>query len=164
MSLRHSTNFKFRLLGLIDLVVQCFQLISGRLKYPVITMCEYLSSDVDLIIFRSSALFSFDPHRSFIYMHPKRSLVLFLSLISINKHSLKVEIRFIFSGYREFKTYIIIPLPSLFSIFFRTMYTLLRKFWYGYSAFEVFWFYLINCNYVEFQFFNSLFKFTLLVP
>ena len=53
VSLRHSTNFKFRLLGLTDLVVQCFQLISGRLKSPVITMCEYLSCDVDLIIFRS---------------------------------------------------------------------------------------------------------------
>ena len=61
VSLRHSTNFKFRLLGLIDLVVQCFQLISGRLKSPVITMCEYLSPDVDLIIFRSSVSFSFDP-------------------------------------------------------------------------------------------------------
>ena len=79
-------------------------------------MCEYLSPDVDLTIFRSSALFSSD-HPSLLYMHPKRSLVLFLSLISINKHSLKVETRFIFSAYREFKTYIIIPLPSLFSIF-----------------------------------------------
>ena len=116
VSLRHSTNLKFRLLGLTDLVVQCFKLISGRLKSPVITMCEYLSPDVDLIIFRSSALFSSDPP-SLLYMHPKRSLVLFLSLISINKHSLKVETRFIFSAYREFKTYIIIPLPSLFSIF-----------------------------------------------
>ena len=28
---------------------------------PVITICEYLSPDVDLIIFRSSALFSSDP-------------------------------------------------------------------------------------------------------
>ena len=27
-----------------------------------------------------------------------------------------------------------------------------------------FWFYLINCYYVGFQFFNSLFKFILLVP
>ena len=61
MSLRHSTNFKYRLLGLIDLVVQCFQLISGRLKSPVITMCEYLSPDVALILLRSSALFSSDP-------------------------------------------------------------------------------------------------------
>ena len=65
VSLRHSTNLKFRLLGLTDLVVQCFQLISGKLKSPVIT-CEYLSPDVDLIIFRSSALFSSDPHRSYI--------------------------------------------------------------------------------------------------
>ena len=116
VSLRHSTNLKFRLLGLIDLVVQCFQLISGRLKSPVITMCEYLNPDVDLIIFRSSALFSSDPP-SLLYMHPKRSLVLFLSLISINKHSLKIKTRFMFSAYREFKTHIIIPLPSLFSIF-----------------------------------------------
>ena len=67
VSLRHSTNFKFRLLGLIDLVIQCFQLISGRLKSPVITMCEYLSPDVDLIIFRSSALFSSDPPIAPIY-------------------------------------------------------------------------------------------------
>ena len=109
MSLRHST--KFKLLGLIDLVVQCFHLISGRLKSPVITMCEYLSPDVDLMIFRSSALFSSEPP-SLLYMHP------FLSLISINKHSLKVETRFIFSAYREVKMYIIIPLPSLFSICF----------------------------------------------
>ena len=75
-----------------------------------------LSPDVDLIIFRSYALFSSDPP-SLLYMHSKRSLVLFLSLISINKHCLKVDNRFIFSAYGEFKTYIIIPLPSLFSIF-----------------------------------------------
>ena len=125
VSQRHSTNFKFSLLGLIDLVVQCFQLISGRLK-SVITMCEYISHDVDLFILKSSMLFSSEPP-SLLYMHPKRSLVLFLSLISINKHSLKVETRFIFSAYREFKTYILIPLPSLFSIFFRTKYSLLRK-------------------------------------
>ena len=97
-------------------------------------MCEYLSPDLDLIIFRSFALFSSDPP-SLLYMHPKRSLVLFLSLISISKHSLKVETRFIFSAYREFKTYIIIPLPSLFSIFLENNG---RKFWYGYSAFRVF--------------------------
>ena len=114
VSLRHSTNLKFRLLGLIDLVVQCFQLISGRLKSPVITMCEYLSPYVDLIIFRSSALFSSD---LLLYMHPKRSLVLFLSLISINKHSLKVETRFIFSAYREFKTYYNTPTFIIFYIF-----------------------------------------------
>ena len=65
VSLRQSINLKFKLLGLTDLVVQCFQLISGSLK-SVITMCEYLSPDVDLIIFTSSALFSSDPHRSYI--------------------------------------------------------------------------------------------------
>ena len=79
MSLRHSTHFKFRLLGLFDLVVQCFHLISGRFKYPVITLCEYLSHVVDIIIFRSSALFSSAP-TSLLYMHPKISLDLFLSL------------------------------------------------------------------------------------
>ena len=84
VSLSHSTDFK--LLGLTDLVIQCFQLISGRLKSPVITICEYLSPDVDLIRFRSSVLLSSDPP-SLLYMHP-RNLV--LSLISVNKHSLEV--------------------------------------------------------------------------
>ena len=85
------------MLGLSDLVVQCFQLVSGRLKSPVIKICEHLSPDVDLIIFISSALFSSDPP-SLPYMHPKRGLVLFLSLNSINKHTLKVETRLIFSA------------------------------------------------------------------
>ena len=155
VSLRHSTNFKFRLLGLTDLVVQCFQLISGRLKSPVITMCEYLSPDVDLIIFRSSALFSSDPP-SLLYMHPKRSLVLFLSLISINKHCLKVETRFIFSAYGEFKTYIIIPYLHYFLYSWRTMYSLLRKILVWLQCIWVFGFYLINCYYVGFQFFVQI--------
>ena len=86
VSLSHSTDFKFKLLGLTDLVIQCFQLISGRLKSPVITIFEYLSPDVDLIRFRSSVLLSSDPP-SLLYMHP-RNLV--LSLISVNKHSLEV--------------------------------------------------------------------------
>ena len=116
VSLRHSTHFKFKLLWLFDLVIQYFQL-NGRLKSPVITICEYLSPVVDLIIFRSSALFSSDPP-SLLYMYSKKSLVLFLSLISINNHSLKVETKFIFSACREFKTYIIIPLPSSFSTYF----------------------------------------------
>ena len=80
----------FKLLGLFDLVIQCFQLISGRLKSPVIIICEYLNPVVDLIIFRSSALFSSDPP-SLLYMHPKRSMVLFLSLISINEHPCKLR-------------------------------------------------------------------------
>ena len=53
-------------------------------------------------------------------MHPKRSLVLFLSLISISKHCLKVETRFIFSAYGEFKTYIIIPYLHYFLYSWRT--------------------------------------------
>ena len=110
VSLSHSTDFKFKLLGLTDLVIQCFQLISGRLKSPVITICEYLSPDVDLIRFRSSVLLSSDTP-SLRYMHP-RSFFLVSSLISININSLEVETRFIFSAY------IIIPLPSFFSTFF----------------------------------------------
>ena len=51
VSLRHSTNFNFKLLGSIDLVVQCFQLISWILRSPVITICEYFSPDVVLISF-----------------------------------------------------------------------------------------------------------------
>ena len=61
-------------------------------------MCV-LSLDTDPIIFRSSVLFSSVPP-SLLYIHPNSSFVLFLSLTSINKHSLKVVRTFICSACR----------------------------------------------------------------